>query len=115
MTESVMVKVGFREDFKMRAMSGCVGVAPGGGGAVGMDLGKGGCGGCGSFGRVNFSHDMHCQYVFADEAKRRTWLVRTGILVAKVLGSKTWLAGYLVGLASIVWRKVFAKLSSLIV
>lgn len=39
---------------------------------------------------------------------------RTGILVAKVVGSKTWFEGYLVVLASRVWRKVFAKLSSLI-
>lgn len=45
----------------------------------------------------------------------KTWSDRTGILVGNVLGSKAWLEGYLVGLASSVWRKVFAKLSSLIV
>lgn len=39
----------------------------------------------------------------------------TGILVAKVLGSKTWLGEYLLGFPSRVCRKLFAKLSSLIV
>lgn len=40
--------------------------------------------------------------------------VRTGILVAKLLGSKAWLGEYLLGLASSVTRKLFAKWISLI-
>lgn len=116
MSESSTVRAGFREDFRTREILGWMGVAPGGGGAAGADLGKGGCGGCGSFGRVNFySHGMQCQYVAADRIGRGPLLVRTGILVAKVLGSNTWLEGYLLALESRVCRKVLAKVSSLIV
>lgn len=39
MSCSVRARLGFREDLRVREMTGRVGVAPGGGGAVGVDLG----------------------------------------------------------------------------
>jgi hypothetical protein len=51
----VIVRAGFREDFRVKDMVGVVRVAPGGGGALGVDLGNGGCGGWGSLGSVNYS------------------------------------------------------------
>lgn len=39
MSGKARVKVGFREDFKVRETVGSVGVAPGAGGAVGVDFG----------------------------------------------------------------------------
>lgn len=39
MSDKVRVRAGLREDFRVREMVGSVGVAPGAGGAVGVDLG----------------------------------------------------------------------------
>jgi len=54
MEDSVRVRLGFREDFKVNDMVGWVRVAPGAGAAFGLDFGYGGWGGCGSLGTVNF-------------------------------------------------------------
>ncbi len=51
--DRVTFRVGFREDFRVNDMVGVVRVAPGAGGALGVDFGYGGWGGWGSFGRVN--------------------------------------------------------------
>lgn len=54
MSDSVRVRAGFRDDLRFKLMVGAVDVEPGAGGALGVDFGYNGCGGCGSFGRVNF-------------------------------------------------------------
>lgn len=84
------VRVGFREDLRVRDMMRVVRVAPGAGGALGVDFGYGGCGGWGSLGRVNFwdAYDVSiCQIGMCKEGGRGP--TRTGILVGKIFGSKT--------------------------
>lgn len=64
-----MVRVGFREDLRVRDMVGVVRLAPGAGGALGVDFGYGGWGGWGSLGRENWrvAYDVsgiRCQWLF---------------------------------------------------
>jgi hypothetical protein len=42
MSDNVMVRAGFREDLRVKDIFGVVRVAPGAGGAFGVDLGYGG-------------------------------------------------------------------------